>query len=340
MLFSNGVLPNTRKRGREPTAAAAAPTTATTTTTTPAANINSFDLCLHKDTNHHQQQQQPQIIDLTQLQNHHQPHSNVVSTGLKLSFGDQQQQQQLHHHHHQQQQLHHHQQQQLHHHEQQQQQHNLASISSSSFLLSLLSQDFVNQIKQQTDELNLFIRAQGEQLRRTLAEKRQRHYLELLGVAKETVARRLREMLAEVEKANHRNAELEARVARLSAEAQVWQTKARSQEAQAASLQAQLQQAKMIAGTAASQHHQQDGDGGGADLGGGQAEDAESAYVDPQTVGTRIGGPACNSCRKRVATVVLLPCWHLCVCSACNALVEACPLCLSLRQGGVEVFFT
>ncbi|KAJ0106632.1 hypothetical protein Patl1_18320 [Pistacia atlantica] len=169
------------------------------------------------------QTQPPQLVNLSQLH-----HPNVVSTGLRLSFGDQQH---LH---------------QQTHHQQQQQHQNI--ISQSPFSSSLLSEDLATQIKRQRDELDQFLLAQGEQLRRALAEKSQRHYRALLGAAEESIARRLREKDAEVEKATRRNAELEARAAQLTVEAQVWQAKARAQEATAASLQAQLQQAIMNSG--------------------------------------------------------------------------------------------
>lgn len=83
-----------------------------------------------------QQSQPPQLIDLSQLHNHNH-HPNVVSTGLRLSFGDQQQQLQQHHHNQQQQNCH-----------------------SSSSLFSVLAEDFATQIKQQRDELDQFLQAQ------------------------------------------------------------------------------------------------------------------------------------------------------------------------------------
>ncbi|MFQ6625121.1 hypothetical protein Gotur_003276, partial [Gossypium turneri] len=178
----------------------------------------------------------------------------------------------------------------------------------------------------------------GEELRRTLAEKRQRHYHALLGAVEETVARRLREKEAEVEKAKRRNAELEARAAQVSVEVQVWQAKARAQEATAVSLQAQLQQAIMSGATA---HDNRRGDEGLNCAGGGverQAEDAESAYVDPDRVVA--SGPVCRACRKRAASVVLLPCQHLCLCTECDRVAQACPLCLTARNSSVEVLLS
>ena len=137
---------------------------------------------------------------------------------------------------------------------------------------------------------------------------------------------------AEIEKAARRIAELEARAAQLTLEAQSWQVKARAQEAQAANLQAQLQQA-MVGPT-----NVNGGDKEGSGVGcNGDAEDAESAYVDPVS-DRRVLSPSCKMCRTRVATVVLLPCRHLCVCRECDDVVQACPLCLSMRTASIEVY--
>ncbi|KAK9698887.1 hypothetical protein RND81_08G137900 [Saponaria officinalis] len=299
MFFNNGGGLNPRKRSRE------IPTTATHTTTT-ATTVDSFNFSLQNQ-QHNQNQQQNQnhqLIDLSQQQQ--QQHPSFVSTGLKLSFGDQNQQQQ----------------------QQKQQQ-----IQQHPAILSLFSDELVFQFKQQSDELNYFLHAQGEQLRRTLAEKRQRHYNALLRSAEATIARRVREKEVELNTVARRNAELEARAAQLSSEAQVWQARAQAQEAQAVSLQAQIQQAMI-------------GPGPGPNNVGGplqsereDAEDAESVYNDPVNE-TRAKSPSCKACRTRDASVVLLPCRHLCVCVQCDEIVQACPLCFSLRSASVEVYLT
>ncbi|OWM86366.1 E3 ubiquitin-protein ligase BOI-like isoform X2 [Punica granatum] len=297
MLFSNGgAATNTRKRGRESSAAAASASNNIASSGNMIAN--PFTL---------QQQPQPlQLINLSQLHYNPRPQqSGVVSTGLRLSFNDQ------HQHQHQQ---------------------SLVRESINPVSSLLPSDDFAAHVKQQRDEIDQFLLAQGEQLRRTLAEKRQRQYRALLCAAEETVARRLREKEAEVEKATRQNAELEARAAQLSVEAQVWQAKARAQEAAAASLQAQLQQA-IISGGHDNRASPEDGGG----CGGSDAEDAESAYVDPDRVVVS-SGPGCRACRRRVAVVVLLPCRHLCVCAECNRVAHACPVCFTVRESSVEVY--
>lgn len=132
-----------------------------------------------------------------------------------------------------------------------------------------------------------------------------------------------------MEKAVRRNAELEERAAHLKAEAQVWQTRARAQEAAAMSLQAQLQQA-MMAGQAQDRRDEL-----GDSL---PADDAESAHIDPSRVDP--GVPPCRACRKRAVSVVLLPCRHLCLCTACQPVVHVCPLCCTVRNASVEIYLS
>ncbi|KAF8412839.1 hypothetical protein HHK36_000811 [Tetracentron sinense] len=238
---------------------------------------------------------QPMLVNLAQL---HNQNPNVISTGLRLAVEEQQQQQQSH-------------------------------VLSSSIQSSFLSEDLATQIKQQRDEIDQILQTQGDQLRRSLAERRQRHFCALVGAAEQSATRRVREKDAEVEKAARRNAELELRLAQIITEAQVWQAKARAQEATAASLQAQLQQA-MMCGVGAQDKREEEL--------GCAAEDAESVYIDP----TRVvpSGPICKACRKRVASVVLLPCRHFCLCTDCDPAVEACPLCLSLKRASVNVYLS
>ncbi|KHN21049.1 Baculoviral IAP repeat-containing protein 2 [Glycine soja] len=234
---------NSRKRGRED------PGVGNNTITAASNVIDQFSL----------QSQPPQLVHLSQLHNHHQQQNNVVSTGLRLSFDDQHFQQQ----------------QRLQLHQNESQQHR----SHSSAFLSLLSQGLGSQIKQQRDEIDQLLHAQGEQLRRALAEKRQRHYRALLSAAEEAGARQLREKGAEA------------------------------------------------VGVSSAVE--------------GQAEDAESAYIDPErVVVATTARPKCRGCAKRVASVVVLPCRHLCVCTECDAHFRACPVCLTPKNSTVEVFLS
>ncbi|KAJ8464598.1 hypothetical protein OPV22_027150 [Ensete ventricosum] len=244
----------------------------------------------------------PTFVSLAELRTLPRP---LVSTGLRLAFGDPNQ------------------------HQSQNQSNPLlcsSSPASSSLFSSVFFEDLAAQINQQKDEIQQFLHAQGEQLQRTLAEKRQKHYRALLGAAEKSAARRLREKDAEVERAALRSSELEDRLARLRTESMAWQAKAMADQATAASLHAQLQHAAATAATDPAAC----GDPPPAD-------DAESAYVDP---GRAEPDHVCRTCRRRPASAVLLPCRHLCLCDACDGTAESCPVCRSIRTGSIHVFLS
>lgn len=166
-----------------------------------------------------------------------------------------------------------------------------------------------------------------------LAETGERHYRELLRRAEESVRRRLREKEAEIEKATRRHAELEARATQIEAETRAWQARAASKEAEATALQARLQQA-VAHGGGATVAEPNSGSVDGVD----EAEDAESAYVDPDRL--ELTGPSCRICWRRSATVLALPCRHLILCKGCDGSVRVCPLCFTSKSSSVEVFFS
>ncbi|KAJ0769591.1 putative transcription factor C2H2 family [Helianthus annuus] len=210
------------------------------------------------------------------------------------------------------------------------------SVSSQCSALSFLSDELSSQINQQRDEIDRFLHAQGEELRRMLANKRHADYCSLLRAAESSIMSRMKEKDTEVEKAKRRNVELEARAAHLSAEAQVWEARARAQELEAVALQSQLEQA-IVSRSAGSSLAEREGVG--LRCAADDVEDAESAYVDPERV-VLVSGPGCKACGKRVASVVLLPCRHLCVCTECDGVVSSCPSCLSFRSSSIEVYMS
>ncbi|KAJ1280473.1 hypothetical protein BS78_04G235200 [Paspalum vaginatum] len=233
----------------------------------------------------------------------------LVSTGLRLAFDGQQQQ------------------------ETESKQMNALRYSSSPSLFASVSDELAAQVKQHDDEIDRFIREQGEQLRRAMADRLRRHNRAILVKADQSAARRLREKAAEAEREARRGAELEEQLARLRGEAAAWQAKALSEQAAAVTLHAQLQQAAAAA-RASVEELAAAGDAG-------PAESSSSAYVDPRRAGPEPSDRACLGCRLRPASVVLLPCRHLPLCGECFAAGDAdaamaCPVCLCVRTGSVE----
>uniref|UniRef100_A0ACD5TMN6 Uncharacterized protein n=1 Tax=Avena sativa TaxID=4498 RepID=A0ACD5TMN6_AVESA len=211
--------------------------------------------------------------------------------------------------------------------------------SASSFLTQQLATEFRDRCR---NEMGRLIQEHAEGLRRALADTRCRHSRSLLGAAEALASRRVREKEAEVSKAARRGAEMEEQLARLRAEAAAWQAKAMSDHSTAAVLHAQLQQA-----AAAAQARSGKGKATAEeDDAAGAADDAESGFVDPDRVVEVVAPPLdrpCRACRLRMASTVLLPCRHLCVCGVCEPAVSAsaaCPMCRCPVTGTVQVFFS
>ncbi|TKV94851.1 hypothetical protein SEVIR_9G322900v4 [Setaria viridis] len=224
------------------------------------------------------------------------------------------------------------------------------SSTSSASASCLLSDELAAQRDQHRNEMDRLIQEHAERLRRALADTRRRQYRSLLVAAEAAVSQRIREKETEASEAARRGADLEDRVARLRAEAAAWQAKALADHSTAAALHAQLQQA---AAAAQARGKAEDEDNAGA-----AADDAGSCFVDPDRV-VEIAPPPpppparpCRTCRRAPASVVLLPCRHLCVCADCEpavlatapfaagAVAPACPMCRGAVTGTVQVFFS
>ncbi|XP_020597555.1 probable BOI-related E3 ubiquitin-protein ligase 3 [Phalaenopsis equestris] len=113
-----------------------------------------------------------------------------------------------------------------------------------------------------------------------------------------------------------------------------WQAKAMAEHAAAVSLHSQLQKAAVEAAAGAAPPSLKD------HCGESPAEDAESAYVDPN----RFDKPdrPCRACDRRPAVVVLLPCCHLSLCVSCDfvsSVGDPCPACGIFRTGSLQVSF-
>lgn len=120
-----------------------------------------------------------------------------------------------------------------------------------------------------------------------------------------------------------RNAELEQMAAHYSTEAEVWRTEAKRLENTVGTLRASLLKATVRGGL------------GCCGSAGVAAEDAESSYVDPDRV--EPVSLACKGCGKRVATVMMWPCRHVCVCKGCDVVSKTCLVCRSIKTTSIEV---
>ncbi|KAH7365003.1 hypothetical protein KP509_18G003200 [Ceratopteris richardii] len=176
------------------------------------------------------------------------------------------------------------------------------------------------------------------------------------------VSRKMRAREAEMERVSKRNVELEERVVQLSMEREVWQSKAKSNEAMVAILRSNLQQAMMQVQHQSREPSRVEG------CGDSEADDAASVYIDDNSPaqqsrallmrnamvkGSPVTGSsglaaapatmrACRRCGLNEASVLLLPCLHLCLCVHCNqnSVTERCPVCNIFVNNSAEVFLS
>ena len=175
----------------------------------------------------------------------------------------------------------------------------------------------------------------------------QMHSKVFLATVEEQVSYLLRDREMELEKVTQRNLELEQRIKQIGLETHIWQNKAKSFEAMVAMLRANLQQALI------SQSREQIPVEG---HGNNDADDAASEHIDGSDeaqqmrasiiMGRKTMSPlvevkrSCRSCRAMEASVLLVPCMHLCLCSNCQKDVQKCPICNSDRSACVEVYLS
>ncbi|XP_022751992.1 probable BOI-related E3 ubiquitin-protein ligase 2 [Durio zibethinus] len=212
---------------------------------------------------------------------------------------------------------------------------NLASAASSSssskydaFLSVALSQSLDAQLEMQRQELDCILQLQNERLRSALREQRKRQLAILLKSMESKALYLMRRKDEDLAKATKKTMELEASLRKAEMEIESWQRLSKANEATVMDLSNTLEQVReslvWVSNT---------------------AEDAESLFygscdTDQQgEVKDESKKMACKHCNSRSSCVLFLPCRHLCSCKSCDAFLDSCPVCKSVKEASMKVFW-
>ncbi|PPD81742.1 hypothetical protein GOBAR_DD21327 [Gossypium barbadense] len=170
-------------------------------------------------------------------------------------------------------------------------------------------------------------KTQNERLRSALREQRKRQSAILLKCMESKAMHLIRQKEEDLARATKKTMELEASLRKAEMESHSWQNLAKAKEAMIMDLNNTLEQARESLVWVSN-----------------APEDAESLFRDQQEGEVKQKSNsnnkmACKHCNARSSCVVFLPCRHLCSCKSCETFLEACPVCNSIKEASIKVFW-
>lgn len=200
-----------------------------------------------------------------------------------------------------------------------------------------LGEDLSLQMQQQQFEMDRLITQHNNEVRREIEERRKSYSRRIVAAVEQGVVKRLKSKDEEIDKIRKLNWALQEKVKSLSVEGQIWRDLAHTNEATAHTLRANLEQVLAT---------QLENDDQGADV-AVLADDADSScgsnyreYDQGEECGTRGGERKCKHCGEGESSVLMLPCRHLCLCTACGSSVHTCPVCNTPKNTSVNVIIS
>jgi len=254
------------------------------------------------------------------LNNYHQQdadqlaRASAVSTGLRLSYEDDE--------------------------------HNSSITSGSGSMSSLptttsLVDDLMAEIDKENKEISYYLRLQAEQIGRQMKEVNQRRMISFLANLERAVGKKLREKELEAEAMNRKSKELNEQIRQVALEVQSWQSAALYNQSVANSLKSRLME---VVAQNTNLTREGSGDSEEDNAASSQNPNAgaprgffQSSLLGGRSTTATVGLGACRWCGGKEASVLVMPCRHLCLCGDCERVSDVCPVCRFPKSGSVEI---
>ncbi|ESQ48735.1 hypothetical protein EUTSA_v10021066mg [Eutrema salsugineum] len=209
--------------------------------------------------------------------------------------------------------------------------------------LMFLGQDLSSNVQHQNFDIDRLISTHVEIMRMEIEEKRKTQGRKIMEAIEQGLMKTLRAKDEEINHIGKLNLFLEEKVKSLCVENQIWRDVAQSNEATVNALRSNLQQVlaavernrweePTVADDAQSCCGSNDEEGHSEENMwrlAGEAQDRKRKRTITSTM--------CRSCGKGEASVLLLPCRHMCLCTVCGSSLNTCPICKSPKNASLHV---
>ncbi|CAN7010704.1 hypothetical protein IGI04_011815 [Brassica rapa subsp. trilocularis] len=210
----------------------------------------------------------------------------------------------------------------------------MPSQKRSTDPLMFLGQDLSSNVQQHSFDIDRLISNHVEIMRLEIEEKRRTQGRKIMEAIQQGLMKTLRAKDEEINHIQKLNLYLEEKVKSLCVENQVWRDVAQSNEATVNALRSNLQQ---VLADVERREEPTAADDTQSCCGSNDEGDSKEKWRlvgEAQDTMTRT---MCRSCGKGEASVLLLPCRHMCLCSVCGSSVYTCPVCKSPKNASLHV---
>lgn len=195
---------------------------------------------------------------------------------------------------------------------------------------------FKYEIDRQREEFDYYMKVQEDNMMKGMRELVHRQTVSLLNSLQKEVSRKLYEKDLEIDNLNRKNRELGERIKQITVEAQSWHYRAKYNESVVNALKSNIQQAMAHGSMQAKEG-----------CGDSEVNDAASSTNHHLASGSQDQIPniqqqlkCCRACKSKEASVLLVPCRHLCLCIECEGFIDSCPVCQVMKTASVQVYMS